>query len=263
MGEVYLAQHPRLPRRDALKVLSAAVSATANTGSGSTARPTSRPRCGIRTSSRCTTVASSTASCGSRWTTSRAPTPAGCCVRAHPDGCHAEKVVAIVDRGRRRARLRPPAGLLHRDVKPANILMAHPATRTNSESCWPTSGSPAGMTTPSGLTATNMTVGTVAYAAPEQLMGEDARRARRPVRAGGHRLSPADRRAAVPAFQPGGRHQPAPDRGAAGYRRTPPRTVRARSGVGQGAVEGSQGPLRPVHRLRARARPRARRGADR
>ena len=27
MGEVYLAQHPRLPRRDALKVLSASVSA--------------------------------------------------------------------------------------------------------------------------------------------------------------------------------------------------------------------------------------------
>src|SRR5215468_10988552 len=27
MGEVYLAQHPRLPRRDALKVLAAAVSA--------------------------------------------------------------------------------------------------------------------------------------------------------------------------------------------------------------------------------------------
>ncbi|MCX6481086.1 MAG: serine/threonine protein kinase, partial [Mycobacterium sp.] len=26
MGEVYLAQHPRLPRRDALKVLGAAVS---------------------------------------------------------------------------------------------------------------------------------------------------------------------------------------------------------------------------------------------
>jgi serine/threonine-protein kinase len=27
MGEVYLAQHPRLPRRDALKVLPASVSA--------------------------------------------------------------------------------------------------------------------------------------------------------------------------------------------------------------------------------------------
>ena len=59
MGEVYLAQHPRLPRRDALKVLSASVCVGKRVSrSGSTGRPTSRPRCGTRTSSRCTTAAS-------------------------------------------------------------------------------------------------------------------------------------------------------------------------------------------------------------
>jgi serine/threonine protein kinase len=43
----------------------------------------------------------------------------------------------------------------------------------------------------SGLTTTNTTVGTVAYFAPEQLMGEDV--ARRSVRPGRDRLSSADR----------------------------------------------------------------------
>ena len=38
------------------------------------------------------------------------------------------------------------------------------------ESCWPTSASPRRLDDISGLTATNMTVGTVSYAAPEQLM---------------------------------------------------------------------------------------------
>ena len=62
--------------------------------------------------------------------------------------------------------------LLHRDVKPANIIVADLDT-----------GDPSvfladfGIARPlddtSGITTTNMTVGTVAYAAPEQLMGED------------------------------------------------------------------------------------------
>jgi serine/threonine-protein kinase len=40
-------------------------------------------------------------------------------------------------------------GLLHRDVKPANILLAY-RNRAISESCWPTSASPAGLTTSVG-----------------------------------------------------------------------------------------------------------------
>ena len=40
MGEVYLAQHPRLPRTDALKVLGADVSANRSIGPALPAKPT-------------------------------------------------------------------------------------------------------------------------------------------------------------------------------------------------------------------------------
>ncbi len=83
--------------------------------------------------------------------------------------------------------------LLHRDVKPANIMVAdvdHGERRVlladfgvARDLADTASGS---------LTATNMTVGTAAYAAPEQLMGLDVRRKGRPVLIGGDGVSLAD-----------------------------------------------------------------------
>src|ERR1700682_2840337 len=64
-------------------------------------------------------------------------------------------------------------GLLHRDVKPANILLTHPDTSGQRRIFLADFGIARPLADPSGLTATNLTVGTVAYAAPEQLMGED------------------------------------------------------------------------------------------
>ena len=59
-------------------------------------------------------------------------------------------------------------GLLHRDVKPANILLDPQAQRIFLADF----GIARLIDDPSGLTATNMAVGTMAYAAPEQLRGE-------------------------------------------------------------------------------------------
>ena len=83
--------------------------------------------------------------------------------------------------------------LLHRDIKPANILLAHPESG-DQRILLADFGIARWVNDISGLTATNMTVGTVSYAAPEQLMGATARRAGGSIRVGGHRLSPVDRR---------------------------------------------------------------------
>ena len=61
--------------------------------------------------------------------------------------------------------------LLHRDVKPANILLAHPESG-DQRILLADFGIARWANDISGLTATNMTVGTVSYAAPEQLMGQ-------------------------------------------------------------------------------------------
>jgi hypothetical protein len=62
-------------------------------------------------------------------------------------------------------------GLLHRDVKPANILLTDP-DRQGRRVYLADFGIARRMDDAAGLTATNMTVGTVFYAAPEQLRGE-------------------------------------------------------------------------------------------
>ena len=63
-------------------------------------------------------------------------------------------------------------GLLHRDVKPANVMLTTPDGDDQRRVLLGDFGIARSADETSGLTATNSTVGTVAYAAPEQLMGD-------------------------------------------------------------------------------------------
>ena len=63
--------------------------------------------------------------------------------------------------------------LLHRDVKPANVIVTHLDDEAEQRILLTDFGIARNVHDISGLTATNMTVGTVAYCAPEQLLGEE------------------------------------------------------------------------------------------
>jgi serine/threonine protein kinase, bacterial len=168
MGTVYLAAHPRLPRQDALKVLPAQW----------TADPDYRERF-LR-------EADLTASLshpnilgvhdrgehdGQLWISMDyvGGTDASKLVREHhPEGLPASQALEIVTAVASALDYAHQQGLLHRDIKPANILLDPKAQRIFLADF----GIARLIDDPAGLTATNMAVGTMAYAAPEQLRGE-------------------------------------------------------------------------------------------
>lgn len=91
----------------------------------------------------------------------------------YPEGMPARDVCAIVTAVARALDYAHQRGLLHRDVKPANILLTRPDDEGERRILLADFGIARQLGEVSGLTATNLTVGTVAYAAPEQLMGAD------------------------------------------------------------------------------------------
>ena len=211
MGEVYLAEHPRLPRRDALKVLPADVSADPDyrarfNREADLASKLWHPQ--HRRAS--TTEASATGSCGSRWTTSTASmrlafSPAGTPTECQPiRSCGSSPPWPVhstmpISRACCTATSNLPTSCspILTTTEERRILLADFGIARNIEEI-------------SGLTATNMTVGTVAYAAPEQLMGEEIDGRADEYAFAATRVPPADRVAAVPALQSGGGHQPPP-----------------------------------------------------
>ncbi|AQT82152.1 serine/threonine protein kinase [Mycolicibacterium litorale] len=172
MGEVYLVQHPRLPRLDALKVL----------GSGVSSDDEYRQRFGLEADMVATLTHPHIVTIYDRgefedklWIAMEFidGTDASRLLAEHyPYGMPADEVVRIITGIAEALDYAHSRGLMHRDVKPANILLGDPGTG-DERAMLADFGIARWMGQASGLTGTNMTVGTVAYSAPEQLKGED------------------------------------------------------------------------------------------
>jgi serine/threonine protein kinase len=90
----------------------------------------------------------------------------------YPGGMPVEEVARIVTAVAGALDHAHKQGLLHRDVKPANIMVTHSDDEGEQRILLTDFGIARDVNDISGITQTNMTVGTVAYSAPEQLLGE-------------------------------------------------------------------------------------------
>src|SRR6201987_429875 len=170
MGEVYLVQHPRLPRHDALKVLAEHVSAD----------PEYRERFNREAQNAATLSHPNIVAVydrgeyeGQLWITMayvEGTDASRLLAEKHRKGMPPDGVVQIVTEVADALDYAHQRQLLHRDVKPANILLAE-----LDSGGWRGMLADFGIARPvdasNSLTQTDMAVGTVAYAAPEQLMG--------------------------------------------------------------------------------------------
>ncbi len=171
MGEVYLVQHPRLPRQEALKVL--------------------RPEFSQDESFRERFIREADLASGLRH-----PHIVGIHDRGehdgllwiamdyvegsdlgqlldgrYPQGVPVGHVLTVITAVASALDYAHKKRLLHRDVKPANIIVAD-LDADDPKIFLADFGIARPLNETSSITTTNMTVGTVAYAAPEQLMGE-------------------------------------------------------------------------------------------
>jgi serine/threonine-protein kinase len=172
MGDVYLVRHPRLPREDALKILPAEVSVDPQfrerfNREADLASALYHPHIvGVHDRGEFE---------GQLWITMDfvdGP-DAGRLLRGqYPNGMPTRDVVKIVNAVAEALDYAHKRGMLHRDVKPANILVTDPESDSQ-RVLLADFGIARRLDEVSGLTATNMTVGTLHYAAPEQLMGGD------------------------------------------------------------------------------------------
>ncbi|ODQ88625.1 serine/threonine-protein kinase [Mycolicibacterium holsaticum] len=170
MGEVYLAQHPRLPRLEALKILPEDVSAD----------PEFRRRFAREADIAASlwhphivAVHDRGEFEGQLWIAMDYVdgTDAARLTRdRYPHGMPPHDVLEIVSAIANALDYAHERYLLHRDVKPANILLTGPRGGDR-RILLADFGIAKAANETHGITATNMTVGSVAYAAPEQLMG--------------------------------------------------------------------------------------------
>jgi len=172
MGEVYLVQHPRLPRYDALKVLGSAVSRDDEY----------RQRFNLEADMVSTLTHPHIVTIYDRgefddklWIAMEfvdGTDASHLLADRYPYGMPPDEVVRIITAVAEALDYAHGKGLLHRDVKPANILLGFPDSGDD-RVMLADFGIARWIGQASGLTGTNMTVGTVAYAAPEQLKGDN------------------------------------------------------------------------------------------
>jgi serine/threonine protein kinase len=169
MGEVYLVQHPRLPRREALKVLPAEL-----TNDHEYRNRFDREAAIVATLWHPHIVALHDRGefNGQLWISMDHVdgTDAARLLQDNVGGLAPDEVVRIVTGVAEALDYAHDNQMLHRDVKPANILLAQ-SNSAPTRALLSDFGIARRADDTSNLTATNMTVGTVSYAAPEQLMG--------------------------------------------------------------------------------------------
>lgn len=173
MGEVYLAQHPRLPRRDALKLLPRDWSTN----------PEYRARFNREADLASTLwhpnivgVHDRGEEDGQLWISMDyvdGLDAARLLADRYPAGMPVEQVARIVTGVASALDYAHKQGLLHRDVKPSNIMLTHLDDDGEQRILLGDFGIARDVNEISGLTVTNMTVGTVHYSAPEQVQGDD------------------------------------------------------------------------------------------
>ncbi|OKH84540.1 membrane protein [Mycobacterium sp. ST-F2] len=171
MGEVYLAQHPRLPRLDALKILSETTTRDEEfrarfTREAELAAALWHPHIvGVHDRGEFE---------GRLWISMDyvEGTDAKYLIEQHPSGMPLQDVVEIVTAVAEALDVAHERNLLHRDVKPANILVTTPSGSARRRILLTDFGIAREADDASGLTETNVAIGTVAYVAPEQLTGK-------------------------------------------------------------------------------------------
>ena len=173
MGEVYLATHPRLPRQDAIKLLPASLS-------GNDAYRQRFAREADLASKlwhpHIVGVHDRGETDGQLWIAMDyvdGTDAAHLLADRYPAGMPASDVSAIVTAIADALDYAHDQGLLHRDVKPGNIMLTAPNATGQRRILLTDFGIARSTEDLGGLTTTNMAVGTVAYAAPEQLMGAE------------------------------------------------------------------------------------------
>lgn len=169
-GEVYLAEHPRLPRRDAVRILSSATTPDVES------KEAFRRRTAVLTTlyhPHLAELYASGESDGKLWLATEyidGISAAQLIQQRFPSGMHTGEALAVITAVATALDYLHQRGLVHHDVQPSSILLAEAAADerrillTDYGFTWASGGS-------DSFATANLTPETVAYAAPEQLKG--------------------------------------------------------------------------------------------